>query len=145
ELDADAGCHLVANNSVLYVFPVVLRVQREETDLGRLGVNAVGAHDLARGFSLFGSQIVGILRRIALPRDVELNQRRVWSSLEFSIGANVDRVGQGRHRWGLSVQSGAQNENATERQNGGFHEVLLQSRSQHFYPYTPLDKERRRL
>jgi len=113
----------VADHLALGILPVIHRVYGEETDLGRFGINSVGAQDLARGFGGFRGLIVGGLGGVCLGADVELDHRGVGSGFELAIGADEDGVGQRGERGSLGNGERGQHENGTKNESGGFHRI----------------------
>ncbi len=116
---------MVANDSVVRVFPVVLWIHREEANFRGLGVNAVCAQNLARRLGLFGGLVVGVFGFVGLGRDVELDERGIRRGFKFAIGADENGVGQRAERGTLRDRESAQNENGAKGNNDSFHREIL--------------------
>lgn len=96
ELQGDAGVDGVTDELALGRLVVEDRRDGVAADLGRCGINAIVAHQLANLFGSLRRAIIRSLGRALLCSDVELNDGGVGRSFVLAVGAGGDAVEDGR-------------------------------------------------
>src|SRR5215469_296140 len=102
---------------------VVQGLNREESHRGQLRIQSISAENLAHLIHILRRTLIGSLRALILHGDVHLNLSGIGSGLEFSVSANVNRVGL-RRNGGMLLGNAFHPEDKNGRKNDGkFHGV----------------------